>query len=166
MDEGLMPKALKLNYDVIRGEFALGMTIKELAKKHNCGENVLKQRSRREKWMEFRPETHLVKSDNKVAPHLVDAAKNVAQTWLEKGENYRKLVFDKAAFAVENANLTPPKNWKDAEIADKIARRAAGLDNLETQINTIIGVGNLEDAPIRADFEAEFVNNVSIDSTL
>lgn len=72
------------------------------------------------------------------------------------------MVFDKTAKLLEQATLAPPKNWKDAEIVDKMARRAAGLDNIETQVNTIIGLGSLDDGPMVADFEAEIVQSVSL----
>jgi hypothetical protein len=72
------------------------------------------------------------------------------------------MMFEKTSALMQQATLSPPKNWKDADIVDKMARRAAGLDNLETQVNTIIGIGSLEDAPIRADFEGEIVDRVSL----
>ena len=63
---------------------------------------------------------------------------------------------------MEQATLATPKNWKDVDIVDKMARRAAGLDNLETQVNTIIGIGSLDDGPMVADFESEIVPSVSL----
>lgn len=97
---------------------------------------------------------------------MLEAAKTAAiagaASWAEKGERHRKMVFEKTTAMLEQATLAPPKNWKDAEIVDKMARRAAGLDNLETQVNTIIGLGSLDDGPLVADFEAEIVSNVSL----
>jgi hypothetical protein len=72
------------------------------------------------------------------------------------------MMFEKTSELMQQATLAPPKNWKDADIVDKMARRAAGLDNLETQVNTIIGIGSLEDGPIKADFEGDFVQSVSL----
>ena len=109
--------------------------------------------------MELRPEGHSVKG---LQSPVLEAGKAVAKSWAERGESYRRMMFEKTSKLMEQATLAPPKNWKDADVADKMARRAAGLDNLETQVNTIIGFGSLEDGPMRADFEGEIVRDVSL----
>ena len=157
-----MPAALKVNWDAIRIEFAHGEGLEALAKKYNVAFGTLAARSSRERWIELRPQGHAKGLQSPVLEAGKAVAKSIAETWSEKGEAYRKMVFGKTASLVEQATLAPPKNWKDVEIADKIARRAAGLDNLETQVNTIIGLGSLEDGPMVADFEAEIVSNVSL----
>jgi len=157
-----MPAALDVNWDAIRIEFAHGVSIPELARKYEISEGTLKARSAREKWVDMRPETHATGLQQGVLESAKQGAKVVGQSWAERGEVYRRMVFDKTATLMEQATLTPPKNWKDADIVDKMARRAAGLDNIETQVNTIIGIGSLEDGPIRADFEAEIVQDVSL----
>lgn len=157
-----MSLPLNVNWDAIRIEFSHGVSIPTLAKKYEVSEGTLKARSSREKWIEMRPEAHATKTQPPVVEAAKEVAKTVAESWAEKGERYRKMVFGKTASLVEQATLNPPKNWKDVEIADKIARRAAGLDNLETQVNTIIGLGSLDDGPMVADFEAEIVSSVSL----
>src|SRR5689334_12993800 len=47
------------------------------------------------------------------------------ENWLEKGEEHRKTAFDIAHESVKKFKATKPKNFKELEIADKIARRAA-----------------------------------------
>ena len=164
-----MPAALDVNWDAIRIEFSHGMTIPCLSTKYGVSEGTLKARSAREKWIEMRPETHatpVAHDATEARPTLLEttkqAAKQVGKTWAERGESYRSMMFEKTSALMQQATLSPPKNWKDADIVDKMARRAAGLDNLETQVNTIIGIGSLEDAPIRADFEGEIVDRVSL----
>lgn len=165
----LMPAALDRNWDAIRIEFSHGMSIPLLAVKYDVPEGTLKARSAREKWMEMRPETHITEVAShatKVQPTILEtqkqAAKQVGKTWAERGEAYRSMMFEKTSELMQQATLAPPKNWKDADIVDKMARRAAGLDNLETQVNTIIGIGSLEDGPVKADFEGDFVQSVSL----
>ena len=153
-----MPAALKVNWDAIRIEFAHGKSLETLAKEYDVKMGTLGARSSRERWIELRPEGHARKVQNP----LLEAQKSVAKTWAERGDMYRKKVFDKTTALFDQATLSPPKNWKDADILDKMARRAAGLDNMETQVNTIIGLGSLEDGPIKADFEAEIVPNLSL----
>lgn len=52
-----------------------------------------------------------------------------AKTLAERGEEHAKTVFDLASGALKALKKLPVRNWKDAEIADKAARRAAGLGN-------------------------------------
>ena len=156
----LMSLPLDVNWDAIRIEFAHGVSIQTLANKYSISEGTLKARSSREKWVEMRPETYATN-----ATGVLEAAKTAAiagaASWAEKGERHRKMVFEKTTAMLEQATLAPPKNWKDAEIVDKMARRAAGLDNLETQVNTIIGLGSLDDAPVSV-LEAEIVHDASL----
>ena len=109
-----------------------------------------------------RQETHATGLQPSVLESAKEGAKVVGQSWAERGEAYRRMVFEKTAALMEQATLAAPKNWKDADIVDKMARRAAGLDNLETQVNTIIGLGSLEDAPLKVDLEGSFDTNVSL----
>jgi hypothetical protein len=157
-----MPAALNVNWDAIRIEFAHGVSIPDLSRKYEISEGTLKARSAREKWVEMRPETHATGLQQSVLESAKQGAKVVGQSWAERGDAYRRMIFDKTSQMMEQASLAPPRNWKDADIVDKMARRAAGLDNLETQVNTIIGIGSLEDGPIKADFEAEIVRDVSL----
>lgn len=160
------PLPVPVNWDAIRIEFAHGISIPELARKYSLSEGTLKARSAREKWIEMRPETHAKDIATGLQHGILEAAKAgakvVGESWAERGESYRRMVFEKTSKLMEQATLAPPKNWKDADVADKMARRAAGLDNLETQVNTIIGFGSLEDGPMRADFEGEIVRDVSL----
>jgi hypothetical protein len=54
-----------------------------------------------------------------------------AETWAEKAEAHRRKMYALASDALAQAKLPPPKNWRDVETADKIARRAAGLEDGE-----------------------------------
>jgi hypothetical protein len=157
-----MPAALNVNWDAIRIEFAHGVSIPDLSRKYEISEGTLKARSAREKWVDMRPETHATGLQQGVLESAKQGAKVVGQSWAERGDAYRRMIFDKTSQMMEQASLAPPRNWKDADIVDKMARRAAGLDNLETQVNTIIGIGSLEDGPVRADFEGEFVDTLSL----
>lgn len=165
------PLPVPVNWDAIRIEFAHGISIPELARKYSLSQGTLKARSAREKWVDMRPETHAKGVATGLQHGILESAKAgakvVGESWAERGESYRRMIFEKTSKLMDQATLAPPKNWKDADVADKMARRAAGLDNLETQVNTIIGLGSLDDGPMKADFEGEFVQDVSLlpDST-
>jgi hypothetical protein len=71
-------------------------------------------------------------------------------------------MFKKVSALAEAANLPAPRSYKDLELADKVARRAAGLENVETQVNTIIGVGGgFAEPDFGVTIEAEVVGDAS-----
>ena len=64
----------------------------------------------------------------------------ITETWAEKGAKLRRVMFKKAYNAVKQSTVQTPKNWRDLEIADKLARRAAGLDTSDNQVNLSFSV--------------------------
>jgi hypothetical protein len=58
----------------------------------------------------------------------------MAENWLEKGETHRALAFQIAHKAMKEAEHEAPdiRHWQDLEMADKMARRAAGLESGDT----------------------------------
>ena len=59
----------------------------------------------------------------------------VAESWAEKGEAHRTLAFDLAHNALREAAKKglQIESWRDADLADKSARRNAGLDDSDTR---------------------------------
>jgi hypothetical protein len=59
----------------------------------------------------------------------------IAESWAEKGEAHRALAFDLAHNALREAAKQglPIESWRDADLADKSARRNAGLDNSDAR---------------------------------
>lgn len=68
------------------------------------------------------------------------AATKVANEWVERGENHRKVAFDLAHESLKKMKPKAPRNFREAELADKIARRAAGLDTADTVQQTLINI--------------------------
>ena len=64
----------------------------------------------------------------------------VAQSWTERGEQHRALAFRLAHDSLKAAAKKglPIESWRDADLADKSARRNAGLDSEE---GTRISIG-------------------------
>lgn len=151
-----MPRKTDVNWPVLQVEFSHGVSIPELSRKYGVPEGTIKARSARNKWMNGRP-LDVQKAVAKQQPvgatglqlALEQGAKSASLSLSERGQAYSSRIFDKVSSLVEKANLPEPKNWKDAEIADRIARRASGLDKVEMSINTIIGMaGSVENEPI------------------
>ena len=53
-------------------------------------------------------------------------------------------MFDKASGAIEKAKMRPPKSWKEFDLADRAARRAAGLENADIIQQTLIHINELD----------------------
>jgi hypothetical protein len=55
----------------------------------------------------------------------------LAQSWAERGEQHRAVAFQLAHDSLKAAAKTglPIESWRDADLADKTARRNAGLDD-------------------------------------
>ena len=65
----------------------------------------------------------------------------VAESWAERGEQHRAVAFDLAHTALREAARTglPIESWRDVDLADKSARRNAGLDDSDAH-NVSIGM--------------------------
>ena len=152
-----MPKALDVDWTAIKLEFSQGTTLEQLSERYGVKMGSLCARSAREKWATYRPETHA----RVLHQALQETARVQGETLAQRGQAYAERMFSKVSKLAEEANLAPPKNYKDLEIADKVARRAAGLENIESQVNTVVGVNLLDhipgDLPV---IEAEFVKEV------
>ncbi len=104
----------------------LGIPQKEAAEKYSLSYDALKQRSCREKWPTIERIARVV-TERSLNEKKAEIA---AESWLERGESHRGIAFQVAHKAVKQAMLAPPevKDWADLERADKMARRAAGLE--------------------------------------
>ena len=87
-----------------------------------------------------------------------------ADEWLEKGENHRKVAFNLAHDSLKLMKAKAPSNFREAELADKIARRAAGLDTQDVVSQTLININeamSADDEPTPVVIEGEIVSDAS-----
>jgi hypothetical protein len=73
------------------------------------------------------------------------ATEALAESWVERGEAHRAVAFDLAHNALRDAAKKglPIESWRDADLADKTARRSAGLDDEErSQIEVNLALVN------------------------
>jgi hypothetical protein len=70
----------------------------------------------------------------------------IAESWVERGEAHRSLIYDMTRNALRKVVKSPPalEDWSSIEKADKAARRACGLDDSEATRNTNIGLQLIE----------------------
>lgn len=102
----------------------LGHSFKEASEKFGINRATIRSMAKRHGWTKKE-----IEEDRK---GIVERVTQLAtESWAEKAEAHRRKMFALASDALGKANLPPPKNWRDAETADKIARRAAGLEDGE-----------------------------------
>ena len=65
----------------------------------------------------------------------------IAESWVERGEAHRTVAFQLAHDSLKAAAKKglPIESWRDADLADRSARRNAGLDDSEAR-NASIGM--------------------------
>jgi hypothetical protein len=115
--------------------FRLGHSFEETAEKFGVPSTAIRKTAQRNGWrkMDLEAERYSV---------AATVSRVVTETWAEKAEAHRQKMFKLASDALDKASLPPPKNWRDAETADKIARRASGLDDDSGQ-RTLVQIGML-----------------------
>jgi hypothetical protein len=149
-------KPIEADWESIKLAVCGGMEQKEACSVFGIPLNALKKRASREEW----PTAKIVKKRasrliserremvraNSESPKKsqVESPKSLtsilAESWAEKAESHRKLAFDIAHNALKRApeSAKVPVDWSDIDRADKMARRAAGL---ESEGNTQVNVG-------------------------
>jgi len=93
--------------------------------------------------------------------------KTSAAEWARRGDVHSNLVFNLAHGALAKAKLKPLRTFKEAKIADEMARKACGLDEGDSaQHALLIHINELdagEPRPIEASvFEGEIVPDASV----
>lgn len=84
-------------------------------------------KSKREHW----PVPNRVEQRSRALQTNVLATETLAANWVEKAEQHRALAFQLAHDSLKAAARKglPIESWRDADLADKTARRNAGLDS-------------------------------------
>jgi hypothetical protein len=125
-----------------------GLTITEVCTRYKLKYPAVYARATRGKWTVI---SSVKKRAKELQKREADLTTTAAQ-WAKRGEAHRLLVFDKASGAIEKARMRPPKSWKEFDLADRAARRAAGLENADVVQQTLIHINELDaEQPIEAE---------------
>lgn len=138
---------LKVDWLPIEQACAAGLNFAEAEKKFGVLSGTIRRRAARHKWILPKHVAIAVRAKNEIA------VQKAAENWLEKGENHRETAFKIASESVKKFRPKAPKNFRELEAADKIARRAAGLDTgegltVQTLINLNERMNNHEDETV------------------
>jgi hypothetical protein len=125
-----------IQWEIIERTCIAGMTFMDAAKEFGVKEDTIRKRARRYNW----PVSKAIGKAVQKAVQNAEVTERTAQDWLAKGEAHRAVVFDKASGAIKKANMRVPQSWKEFDLADRAARRAAGLENAEVVQQTLIHI--------------------------
>lgn len=139
----------------IREGYEQGLKVEDLSRKYGVSEETIVVTSHTGKW-NITPRKILkeVFRGSNEQLEMICEEKNLPApprevNWVEAAADYRTMIFGKVQRALLEAAPEAPKTWRDIEIADRIARKAAGLESGEsTVVQTIIPIG-------KGDFNVE-----------
>lgn len=139
----------------IREGYEQGLKVEELSRKYGVSEDTIVVTSHTGKW-NITPRKILKEVFRGASEQLemICQEKNLPAppaeiNWVDEAAKYRTMIFGKVQKALLEAAPEAPKTWRDIEIADRIARKAAGLESGEsTVVQTIIPIG-------KGDFNVE-----------
>lgn len=134
-----MGKPLPIDWQPIRTAICVGgLSYEEAALKFGVKANTINRRAQREGWT-------VTDLEREQVAKVKALSASVRESWAERGEAHRNKMFAIATNAIQEARVAAPRNWRDLETVDKIARRAAGLEDADAQGRTIVNLALLGD---------------------
>ena len=143
-NDALQPVAgsrVAIPWDVIERTCIAGMSFRSAAEDFAVKEDTIRKRARRYNW----PVPKAIGKAVQKAVQNEQVAERTAQNWLDKSSAHRAIVFDKAHGAITKATMSPPRSWKEFDLADRAARRAANLESAEVVQQTLIQINEAID---------------------
>jgi len=122
------------------------MTAREAADHFKIDQQAIYGRAKRYKWK-------LVNGSKRF-----NEARRAAIDWAKRGEDHRELAFQIGHQSVKRFKPRAPKNFRELEIADRITRKAAGLETAEIVNQTLVHINEaIEDHGDQQVVEANVV---------
>lgn len=115
----------------------MGHSFNEVARLFNTSDGTIAAWARKGDWITPQvkeKQAAMVALKNGELVNPLDGSATEMQLLMDE---HRRLVLEKASKALREANLQPPDNWRDAKIADDMARRAGGADDTAPEANLI-----------------------------
>lgn len=132
----------KETWDAVKVAYLSGMSCKDIAENFGILENTVQIKVCKEGWNKIIKES--IKSVTPEPKALERVADMLENDWKSKGAAHRAHVFKIAHEALKRSQLPAPRSWKEAQIADNMARKAVGLDE-EKGASAVINVGWVHD---------------------
>jgi hypothetical protein len=131
-----------------------GLTITEVCARYKLKYPAVYARATRGKWK-------VISSVKKRAKELQKRDEELTTTaaqWARRGDAHRDLVFGLAHGALAKAKLKAPRTFKEAKIADEMARKACGLDEGDSVSQAVLIHINELDAGEPVPIEASVID--------
>jgi hypothetical protein len=140
------------NWRLVEVAVCSGMSWTEAAHKFGINDSAtIKMRAKRHSWVlpakivkrveQLRTRKNVTQSA--VRSNNEKLLEVVAESWVQRAERHKVVAFDLAHKALADAAKSggiPLDGWKDADLADKIARRSSGLDSRDKQSGAAAGM--------------------------
>ena len=148
------PRKMDGPWDEIRDAYMMGVTATELYRRYGIKPGTIRSRAHRENWpsprniekkileAKVRDLEGLKATDGglREAPDSAAKLERLAEMMKARQSEHREVASRVATEALKKAKLPAPKTWKDADIADKIARRNLDLDAKGAGTTVNVGV--------------------------
>lgn len=126
----------------VRDAYVAGFKIADISRMFGPTIQAIRKRVERHHWP---APTKLAKMRKKIEMNKTakkDLTSALEQLSNEKAMEHRAYIVQLATEKIKQAKLRPPKNWRDMDLVDKMARRSLGLDDGPQQ-QTLINLGVL-----------------------
>jgi len=130
-----------------------GLTITEVCARYKLKYPAVYARATRGRWKVI----STIKKRAKELRKREDELATTAAQWARRGDMHRDLVFNLAHGALAKAKLKAPRTFKEAKIADEMARKACGLDEGDSAKQALVIHINELDAGEPVPIEASVI---------
>ena len=137
-----MPQAeLDVDWPTIERLAITGIPMEELAKRYEIGAGTIRKRAFDKKWPIPSKIKRLAREQGLKVTDGNESLKIAAESLQERAEAYSLTIFNKVSSLAKKglSNVPIPQNWKELDTADRMARRAAGLDKPAQNVQINLG---------------------------
>ena len=134
----------------IRDAYVAGVDVSMISSRTRVPEHWINARANREEWLSPARREEIVMQYGMHRPEQLaqikrDLSLAAAAVTAEKALEHRALVANMAHNKLREAeaDLPAPRNWKEADIADRMARRAYGLED-GPSVQAVVQIGSLD----------------------
>lgn len=134
----------------IRDAYVAGVDVTMISTRTRVPEHWIRQRAEREDWLSPQKREQIAMTYGLHRPEQLAQIKHdlslaAAAVTAEKALEHRAMVANLAHGKLKDAqaDLPAPRNWKEADIADRMARRAYGLED-GPSVQAVVQIGSLD----------------------
>ena len=148
-----MPAPLPIDWPTVRSAVEAGASYAKCAEVFGIKETAIRKRASLDKWLVPSRVRGIVsrapvkRVSQEVSQTLGERA--VAESWQARAESHRVLVFGMATDALRAAVPPELRTWRDFEIADRVARKAAGLEGSGSSEVNVMFQGGWHQSAVR-----------------